>query len=340
MNARNFARHIAWLAGAGVAVLVVTGVPAIAQADEPLEPGDPPAGGFLLGPSEGNSAGTFAGSLVGADQVCPGDTNTGFSWNTFIATPDVDIAAITWGLAVPGFPDFGAWQSGQWAPVFTDQAGSSIVGQAPGLEDGFVSPPGDIEFSNTQRYGNLPDGEYQIGIACTKVDGGVFRTFKYWVGEMTVTANGGDGANDFDIVVSAATPASTTTTTTEPGATGTTTTTVSGGSGTTTTTTVSGGSGTTTTTVADGSTTTTVAGASGTTTTTTTNTGGGGTTFTTVPFGSGGSATNTGGSGGGTLANTGSSSTVLFLAALGLLVVGRMVILTGRRIRILPPGSR
>lgn len=162
----------------------------------------------------------------------------------------------------------------------------------------------------------LPAGAYNIGFACTKGTASATQMDRYWNTQITIEASAADTPAGLTWI---AVPKSTTTTTT------TTTTTASS----TTTTTIAGA--TTTSTAASATTTTVRAGAA----TTTTISG-----VTSTPASNStlfGSGSNTGGR---TIVATGSSPIPIALWAVLLLVFGRMALLLGRPLRVLPPKSR
>ena len=184
------------LAVTSVAMITPTGVSA-----DPLSAGAASAGAFTLNPETGNSDTEIRTFLGGTDTFCPGDAEAGFSWSTFLVPSDVDVATLTWGNVLAGLADVPGW-TGDYVPALTDTSGTFIVGQAPGLDDGFVAAPTAIDFSLATAYGTLPVGEYKVGIACIKQTGPTTTfTEKYWEGLITFTADPTNGGtNGFTFV--------------------------------------------------------------------------------------------------------------------------------------------
>jgi len=314
------------LFGTLFALAAVGGTALFASAAGALPPGSAPTGALSITPATGNSGTAFQLAFTGTDQFCAGDAEAGYRWGTFITPITNDPATVTFG------------GSGSAAgPAFTTSlraADASILrAQFPGTGDGFINLSVNINFAHPQFGEPMPAGDYWIGVACTF---GTADSVEYWVTSITATDAAGAGPNNFTYGPTAAvdttttTSTSTTTTTTTVAAT---TTTVTGA----TTTTVTGA----TTTTAVGATTSTLLGAN-----TTSTLAGGGASTTTTAFGSGtpttlfGSGTFTTTAPTRTIANTGSNTGGMLLVAALLLIGGRMVILTARRTKILPPGDR
>ncbi|MEQ1703605.1 MAG: hypothetical protein ABMA25_26150, partial [Ilumatobacteraceae bacterium] len=155
-------------------------------------------------------------------------------------------------------------------------------------------------------------GTYNLGFACTLGAAGAGQIDKYWNVQLTFATDNNDAPSKITWTVAGVQSTTTTSTTLAP--TSTTTTTIGGGS-TTTSTTVVGGTTTTSSTVAGATSTTAVGSGAGVTTTIRS-------------------------SGGGQLAATGGSPLPIMFWAVLLLVFGRMAILLGRPLRVLPHESR
>ncbi|MDO9176642.1 MAG: hypothetical protein Q7V62_17685 [Actinomycetota bacterium] len=239
--------------------------------------------------------------------ACSGDSATGgYRVQTYMVPASVDLDTLTFGLTGP-IPS--ATGANYRQPLYTS-AGSSRVNKTTAVNTGLLIglPILSFEWIGTDGTTVLPAGTYNLGYACTKGAASATQLDKYWNVQFTVTAAAADVPAGLAWSVSAAVPTTTTTSTTV----GATTTT---GAGATTTTT---GSGTTTT--VSGSTTTTIRAT---------------TTTVRVSSGAGGGS----GSGGGTIVATGGSPLPTLLWAVLLLVFGRMVILLGRPLRVLPPDA-
>lgn len=266
------------------------------------------SGEATLSPTNGNSSTAFAFTFAGTPQ-CAGDTATGgYNWSSFMIPSSADPGAMT---MTPNGPNqvggeyrtsFLASPNGETvAMLATNIAGGA--GQ-PGLITGI--PQLTFEFNLP---GEVPAGDYLVGIACTKNGGQLVDT--YYSRTMTVTANAGSGG---PAAIDWAQGSGGGTTTTTEG----TTTTTDGGA---TTTTVDGGS---TTTTVDGSTTTTsgaeVSGSD--------------------IFSGGSPSAASPVTTAGQLPYTGSSPVPMVLWALALLVFGRMAMLLGKRPKVVDgPGA-
>ena len=135
-------------------------------------------GTATLTQSSGTGATNFTINL-GGSASCPGDGNAGYRWQTFMipAAADID-ATLTFGTTggISGIPNFNFQV-----------------------------------FSPT----NIPDGAYNIGVACTLGAAGSTQLKSYWSQQITITndATNQDNAK-VDWIVS--TPVQTTTTTAAP----------------------------------------------------------------------------------------------------------------------------
>lgn len=269
-------------------------------------PGAPTVGVPIL---SGGSATKFY-LKVPANASCSGDTaSAGYFVQSYMVPAAVDPAGLT-------FDSNGPIPNGVGAairqPLF---AGSPYLNQNTAVATtsggpGAIADNPVFDFSVFGSLGpsTIPNGTYNIGIACTKGPASATQLDKYWNVQMTFTADANDQPSGIKWAIEAVVPTTTTTSTTVLG---------------TTTTTL--GSGSTTTTVSSGSTTTTLLG--GVTTTLNVNT---------TLFGASAGS----GSGGRTIVAAGSSPIPIAFWAILLLVFGRMALLLGRPLRVLPPKSR
>ena len=272
------------------------------------------SGEVTLSPASGNSGTVFAFTFAGTPE-CAGDTATGgYNWSSFMIPASADPGAMS---MTPNGPN---QVSGEYRASFlASPNGETVAMQATNIAGGAGQPgliTGIPQFTfEFNLPGEVPAGDYLVGVACTKNGGQLVDT--YYSRTMTVTVNAAAGG-PAQIDWAQAAGGGTTTTTADVG---TTTTTADGG---TTTTTADGG---TTTTTADGGTTTTSAG--GTTTT------GGASVF------SGGSPSAASPvTTAGQLPYTGSSPVPMVVWAIALLVFGRMAMLLGKRPKVVDgPGA-
>jgi len=251
----------------------------------------------------GGSATDFSLDL-GTNPVCPGDSAGGnYRVQSFMIPASANIDAMTFDANGP------VAVAGQFRQPLFDTNSSPYVNK---LTDLAVPPAVTGGISGLPAFdfgvfapGDVPAGDYSIGISCTLGAAGPTQLKTFWVATITVAASAGDVPAGITWTVST-TP---TTTTTEGGSTTTTT------DGSTTTTT-------------DGSTTTTTDGS----TTTTTD----GSTTTTL-FSSANPSDPSVSSTIGELPLTGSSPGYLVAWGIGLIVFGRMAILFGRQPKVPPP---
>jgi len=255
--------------------------------------------------SSGGSATAFALNPP-SGAACTGDTATGgYRVQTYIVPAAVDPASLTFGTS-PGGPLPAGTGPGLRQPLFS--SGTPFVNKATAVNTGLLTGLAPFSFGVFGASGAavVPPGTYNLGFACTLGAASATQLDKYWNVQLTVAADATDSPGGFTWTV------------------------VGGG---TTTTTTTAASTTTSTTIAGGSTTTSTVVDGGTTTSTTTDAG----STTTTAFGSD-SPTTTIYYGGG-LAATGGSPVGPLTWALLLLVAGRVVILIGRRVRVLPPDA-
>lgn len=317
---RRLARDLARAGAALSAAMLVVGVASSSRGGDVAEaatnagavqvvvpPGSATAGDPL---NAGGSATAFALTPpVGA--ACSGDSATGgYRVQSYMVPAAVDPATLTFGLTGPLPAGSGADFR---QPLFTS-AGSSWVNKTTAVNTGLLIGLPVLSFAWVDTGGTtfLPAGKYNLGFACTKGVSSATQLDKYWNVQIVVAAD----ANDVPSALTWTVPAADTTTTTT--STTSTTTTVAGAA---TTTTLARTATTTTTTVA-GATTTTAAGSTTTTT------------------GAGFAGAAAGSNGGTNIVSTGSSPTQLLVWAVLLLVFGRMAILFGRPLRVLPPKSQ
>jgi len=187
MKPKRFGLSI--LAAAGLAVGAVGlqgGMPATALAG-----GTAAEGTVTVGPASGNSDTTITLSFS-TSQSCPGDFNSGYLWQTFIAPRSLDPATFTYYTGLPRSSD----GSDVGAKALRTNTNSWIRNKTPGLTDGQIVPPTNVVLSNA-TYSAL-SGEYWLGIACTQDDlSSVTQTVKYWAMPITITPASGQGTNNF-----------------------------------------------------------------------------------------------------------------------------------------------
>ena len=203
-------------------------------------------GTATLTQSSGTGATNFTINL-GGTASCPGDGNAGYRWQTFMipAAADID-ATLTFGSSGP------TTVGSEFRVPLYDTTGSPVVSKLPDIA---VAPATTGGISGIPNFNFLvfppnyiPDGDYNIGVACTLGAASATQLKSYWSQQITIT-NDATNVNDsalIDWVTS--TPQQTTTTTAAPTTTTTaapTTTTTAGQSTSTTTTDPLGNPGTT-----------------------------------------------------------------------------------------------
>jgi len=265
--------------------------------------------------ASGGSATAF-GLRPPTGAACTGDTATGgYKVSSYMVPSSVDPATLTFDNSGPipnatGNPTPSAFRQ----PMYSN--GTPFVNKNTAIDNGaggvLVNLPlfsfAGVGFAS----GDIPAGSYNIGYACVKGTASSTQLDKYWNAQITVAVNAQDPISV--AWTSNATPPSTTTTV------GNATTTTAAGA---TTTTAAGE----TTTVLDTSTTDTSASSSSVADTTQSTTA----ESSTTAFVSG--------SGGG-IVSTGIDATKLVVWALIALVLGRLVVLIARRVRVVPPEQR
>ena len=170
-------------------------------------------GTATLTQSSGTGATNFTINL-GGSASCPGDGNAGYRWQTFMipAAADID-ATLTFGSGGPT-----AVPTEFRVPLF-DTTGSPVVSKLPDIAVAPATTGGisGIPNFNFQVFapGDIPDGAYKIGVACTLGVASATQLKSYWSQQITITndATNQDNAK-VDWIVS--TPVQTTTTTAAP----------------------------------------------------------------------------------------------------------------------------
>lgn len=257
---------------------------------------------------------------VPAGAACSGDSaSDGYRVHSYIVPASVNPESLTFDSSGPVPAGVGAALR---QPLFaTGEAyvnGNTAVASPAGTGAIVDNPAFDFAVFGSDGPTVIPPGTYNLGIACANGDPSPTQLDWYWNVQMTFVTDTSDSPSGIRWTTPSTT-AATTTTTTIAGAT--TTTTIAGA----TTTTIAGA---TTTTVRSGSTTTTTTALGGATSTSTA--------VNTTLFGSGS------GSGGGsrTIVAAGSSPIPVVVWGVLLLVFGRMALLLGRPLRVLPPKPR
>jgi hypothetical protein len=170
-------------------------------------------GTATLTQSSGTGATNFTINL-GGSASCPGDGNAGYRWQTFMipAAADID-ATLTFGSGGPT-----AVGSEFRQPLF-DTTGSPVVSKLPDIAVAPATTGGisGIPNFNFQVFSptNIPNGDYNIGVACTLGVASPTQLKSYWSQQITITNDPTNTDNaKVDWTVSA--PVQTTTTTTAP----------------------------------------------------------------------------------------------------------------------------
>ena len=244
-----------------------------------------PAGSATLAPNAGDSATSVLVSLP-ADAACTGDSaSDGYNVTSFMVPSSVDLTTLQFDPVAGPIPTGTGASFRQ--PLYAVGSGSALTGMqtqnagTPGGPGVIIQPPAfDFGASAGFTPGQIPAGDYKVGIACILGGPSDTQLDKFWTAIITVTADPGGGPSQITWFDENNPPTTTTTTpgsttTTEPGSTTTTeppastTTTVDPGTTTTTappasTTTTTPGA-TTTSTAPPASTTTTTPGATTTT---------------------------------------------------------------------------
>ena len=187
-------------------------------------------GTATLTQSSGTGATNFTINL-GGSASCPGDGNAGYRWQTFMIPSAADIdATLTVGSGGPT-----AVPTEFRQPLF-DSAGSPVVQKLPDIA---VAPATTGGISGVPNFnfqvfspGDIPDGAYKIGVACTLGVASATQLKSYWSQQITIT-NDPTNTDSAKVDWVASTPVPTTTTTAAP-----TTTTTADPTSTTSTTTV------------------------------------------------------------------------------------------------------
>jgi len=276
-----------------------------------VPPGTPTAGNPL---TAGGSATEFA-LRPPEGAACSGDSVAGYRAQSYMVPESVLPGSLTFANTGPLPPGSGAAFT---QPLYSS-LGSTWVNKTTAVTTGLLIGLPVLSFAWAADVGGityLPAGTYNVGFACTKGVASATQLDKYWNTKLTIVAAAGDSPSGLTWTV-------------PTGQSGTTTTLAA-----TTTTTVAAA---TTTTTARATTTTTGAGTS----TTTTSSGVTTTLFTnTTLFGTGSGSGSGSGGFNGSIVNTGSSPLPIIIWAVLLLVFGRMALLFGRPLRVLPPKSR
>jgi hypothetical protein len=170
-------------------------------------------GTATLTQSSGTGATNFTINL-GGSASCPGDGNAGYRWQTFMipAAADID-ATLTFGSGGPT-----AVGSEFRVPLF-DTNGSPVVSKLPDIA---VAPATTGGISGVPNFnfqvftpGDIPDGAYKIGVACTLGVASATQLKSYWSQQITIT-NDPTNTDSAKVDWTVSAPVQTTTTTAAP----------------------------------------------------------------------------------------------------------------------------
>jgi hypothetical protein len=280
-------------------------------------------GGTLQVRAAGSGAALTAGGsatefdlVPPAGAACSGDsTKGGYRIQSYIVPASVDPRTLTFDFVGPIPSGTGA---NLRTPLFSSTGTTFVDGLTAvatgGSPEGRLTNIPSFSFAVFGADGPsfIPAGTYNLGLACTLGNASATQLDKYWNVQLTFTVDPADQPSGITWKL-AAPPASTTTTTT------------------TTTTTVPASTSTTSTTIS------TVASSSTTTTSSSVPTSSSSSTTTAIRASSALPASGANTSGSARLQATGTSTTPLLMWAAVLLVLGRMAILLGRRLRMSAP---
>jgi hypothetical protein len=182
----------------GVVALAIVGV-------APLLNALPAAAATLAGAATVKTAGGAADLNAGdandtwtlrlpAGAACAADGNNGGRWHTYMIpgsqNPATDLAFNGTGAVVGA--STGTSGSGTFKNNLYSTGGVPVRGQAPNLGDAAVINIPNMNYT-VWTAGQIPSGEYNIGIACIDLDLGS-AIDNFWNRKITVTYPGGDAA--------------------------------------------------------------------------------------------------------------------------------------------------
>jgi hypothetical protein len=163
-------------------------------------------GAATMNPTSGTSATNFALGL-GTNPVCPGDSASGnYRIQSFMVPASADIdTTLTFGANGP------TAVSGQFRQPLFDTNSSPYVNKltdqaVPPAVTGGISGLPQFNWGAVFAPGDVPAGQYKIGIACTLGPAGPTQLKSYWSTNITVTTTGvgSGGPSQFTWVQSAA----------------------------------------------------------------------------------------------------------------------------------------
>jgi hypothetical protein len=167
-------------------------------------------GTATLTQSSGTGATNFTINL-GGSASCPGDGNAGYRWQTFMIPAAADLeATLTFGSGGPT-----AVGSEFRVPLF-DTNGSPVVSKLPDIAVAPATTGGisGIPNFNFQVFspGDIPNGTYKIGVACTLGVAGPTQLKSFWSQRITIANDPTNTDNaKIDWVVGDTPPTTTTT---------------------------------------------------------------------------------------------------------------------------------
>jgi hypothetical protein len=303
------------LAGLATIVLSVGSVARAAPAGSTATITEPPGSAQSKALNSG-TGGTEFGLRLPVGAACAGDSATQqYRVQTYIVPAAVDPATLVFDVGGPTPQATGnelrqpLYTADSQSPAvnITTAIGTGLIDKLPTFSLGIFSPPPD-------GLGTPPAGTYNIGVACTKGVAGPDQLDRYWNAQLTIAADGTDTVAGLRWTAGAPTPPTSSTSTT----TSTTTTTVAVRSSTSTST-------TSTTTSTSGTTSVATAAPAGATAT------GSSVDPPSAAAGASGSTARR------TLPGTGAGDLwPMLFVAIAVLVLGRVAVLTGRRVRTLP----
>ena len=177
------------LAGATAIAAVATVAPIIVASPASAATNIVGSGGTIsLAPPSGAVGTNFNFNLTGpggAAAVCPGDNNAGYKFSTFIIPAAADPASITFSgagavTAVPG-----EYRNNLYA------GSTAVRNRFPDPVSATITGVPTMQFQFLDTAAPIPDGAYQVGIACHGGPTGAAPS-NYWAKTITISHAGGD----------------------------------------------------------------------------------------------------------------------------------------------------
>ena len=184
--------------GAAALATLATTAPLIAVSPATAAVASPAAtvnGSVSMSPTSGTKSGnnfTSFSITLNTSSACPGDSASGnYLWQTFLIDSSVDLQSVQFGSTGPVVTE--SADTGKFARALYNASNSRVVNKQTDIgtaTNGPITGIGTLKFTaNTSGTASIPNGTYNMGVACTLGGAGTTQLKSLW--STVVTFSGG-----------------------------------------------------------------------------------------------------------------------------------------------------